>query len=70
MSEGERNETSGRSQTFRWLCRLGNAGDLGPGLEGLGPGDSVLAGWEVIAAEMKEIVDAGMGGEKALCLPG
>ena len=68
MSDSERNETSGRSQTFRWLCRLGHTGDLGPGLEGLGPGGSVLVGWKVIAAEMKEVVDPVVGREKTLRL--
>src|SRR3982751_4223428 len=50
------------------LCPSGHAGDLGPGLKGLGPGGSVLGGRAVIAAEMEEIVDPVMGGEEALGL--
>src|SRR4051812_36554312 len=52
------------------LCQSGNAGDLGPGLKGLGPGGSVLGGRAVIAAEVEEIVDPVMGGEEALGLAG
>ena len=46
------------------------SGDLGPGLEGLGPGGSILVGRDVIAAEVEEIVDPVMGGEEALGLAG
>jgi hypothetical protein len=46
------------------LCQGGNPGDFGPGLKGLGPGGSILAGGEVIAAEVKEVVDLIVGGEK------
>ena len=52
------------------LCPSGHAGDLGPDLEGLGSGGSILAGGEVIAAEVEEIVDPVMGGEEALSLTG
>ena len=52
------------------LCPSGHAGDLGPGLEGLGPGGSILAGGAVIAAEVEEIVDLIVSGEKALGLAG
>src|SRR5215212_4605947 len=52
----------------RRLCRGGHAGDLGPGLKGLGPGGSKLGGREVIAAEVEEIVDPVVGGEEALGL--
>jgi len=34
-----------------------NAGDLGPGLEGLGLAGSILVSWKVIAAGMEEVVD-------------
>jgi hypothetical protein len=44
--------------------------DLGPCLEGLGPGDSILAGGEVITAEAKQVVDLVVSGEKALGLTG
>src|SRR4051794_17218676 len=47
------------------LCPSGHAGDRGPGLEGLGSGGAILAGGEVIAAEVEEIVDPVMGGEEA-----
>src|SRR4051812_34084699 len=50
------------------LCPSGHAGDRGPGLEGLGSGGPILAGGEVIAAEVEEIVDPVMGGEEALGL--
>jgi hypothetical protein len=50
------------------LCRSDNTGDLGPRLKGFGPSGSILGGGEVIAAEMEEVVDPVVGGEKALCL--
>jgi hypothetical protein len=46
----------------------GNAGDLGPGLKRSSLGTSILFGGKVIAAEMKEVADPGMGGEKTLRL--
>jgi hypothetical protein len=52
------------------LCPSGHAGDLGPGLEGLSPGGSILAGGSVIAAEVEEVVDSIVGGEEALSLAG
>ena len=52
------------------LCPSGHAGDLGPGLEGLGPGGSVLGGGAVIAAEMEQVIDLIMSGEEALSLAG
>ena len=52
------------------LCPSGHAADLSPGLEGLGPGGSVLSGWEVIAAEVEQVVDLIVGGEKPLGLAG
>jgi hypothetical protein len=66
----ERDETLGPRRTCRPLCHPGNASDLGPGLQGNGTCGSVLIGWEVIAAEMKEVVDPIMGGEKTLRLAG
>ena len=50
------------------LCQSGHAGDLGPDLEGLGPGGSILDGGDVVATEVEEIVDLVMGGEEALGL--
>jgi hypothetical protein len=52
------------------LCPNGNAGDLGPGLEGLGSGGSILVGGEVIAAEVEQVVDLIVSGEEALGLTG
>jgi hypothetical protein len=48
----------------------GNAGDLGPGLKGLGAVGSILIGGDVVAAEMKEVVDLVVGGEETLRLAG
>ena len=59
-----------RSGAHERLCVSGRAGDLGPGLEGLGPGGSILGGREVITAEVEEIVDLIVSGEKALGLTG
>ena len=53
-----------------WLRCSGDAGDLGPSLEGLGPGSSILDGWNLVAAEVEEVVDPVMGGQEALCLAG
>jgi hypothetical protein len=48
----------------------GHAGDLGPGLEGLASGSSILGGGAVIAAEVEEVVDLVVSGEEALGLTG
>ena len=53
-----------------WLRRGGDAGDLGPGLEGLGPGGLILGGGHSVTAEVEEVADPVMGGQKALCLAG
>jgi len=53
-----------------WLHRSGDAGDLGQNLEGLGLGGSILGGWNLVAAEVGEVVDPVMGGGEALCLAG
>jgi len=45
-----------------------HAGDLSPGLEGLGSGSSILGGREVIAAEVEQVVDLIVGREEALGL--
>src|SRR3954468_13097532 len=47
-----------------------HAGDLGPGLKGLGSVGSILAGREVIAAEVEQVVDLIVGREEALSLAG
>src|SRR3954451_13961131 len=46
----------------------GHTGDLGPGLEGPGPGGSVLGGRAVIAAEVEQVVDLIVSREEALGL--
>src|SRR4051794_29220991 len=50
------------------LCPSSHAGDLGPGLEGLGPGGSILAGGAAIAGEVGQVVDLIVSGEEALGL--
>lgn len=66
----ERDKARGTGWARRRLCPSRNTGDLGPGPECLGPGGSVAMGWKVIAAEVDEVVDAVVGGEEALGLPG
>ena len=44
----------------------GHAGDPGPGLKGLRSGGSVLIGGDVIATEMKEMVDPVVSSEETL----
>jgi len=53
-----------------WLCRSGDAGDLGPNLKGLASGGSIQDGWNLVAAEQEEVVDPVVGGQEALCLAG
>ena len=52
------------------LCQSGHASDLGPGLKSLGPSGSILADSDVVAAEIKEIVDLVVSREEALRLTG
>ena len=64
---------SGRDKTHEGgshegLCPSGHGGDLGPGLEGLGPGGSILVGGEVIAAEVEQVGNLIVSGEEALRL--
>jgi len=56
--------------TYLQLRRSGDAADLGPNLKGLGPGGSILDGWNLVAAELEEVVDPVVSGEEALCLAG
>src|SRR3982750_726737 len=65
---GSGRDKAHEGRSHEGLCPSGHAGDLGPGLKGLGPGGSVLGGGAVIAAEVEEIVDPVMGGEEALGL--
>src|SRR4051794_30504452 len=52
------------------LCPSGHAGDRGPGLKGLGPGGSILAGGAGIAAGGGEGGNLIVGGEEAVRLAG
>ena len=63
-------DTRNPGWTHGWLCQSGNPGDLGPGLEGLGPGGSIVRGGKVIAAEVEEVVDLIVGREETLSLSG
>src|SRR3954469_8658710 len=67
---GSGHDKAHEARSHEGLCPSGHAGDLGPGLEGLGPGGSILAGGEVIAAEMEQVVDLIVSGEEALGLAG
>src|SRR3954470_17369763 len=67
---GSGGDTAHKGRSHEGLCPSGHAGDLSPGLEGLGPGGSILAGGAVIAAEVEEIVDLIVSGEEALGLAG
>src|SRR3954467_7614570 len=67
---GSGRDTAHEGRAHEGLCPSGHAGDRGPGLEGLGPGGSILAGGEVIAAEMEQVVDLIVSGEEALGLAG
>src|SRR4051794_15584438 len=66
--EGDR---AGRPRTApaRSSGHRSNPADLGPRLERPRPCGAVLAGGEVAAAEMEEVVDLVVGGEEPLCLP-
>jgi len=55
-------------RVYQRLYPSGHAGDLGPGLEGLASGSSILGGGAVIAAEVEEVVDLVVSGEKPLGL--
>ena len=68
ISSGRDKAHEGRSHER--LCQSGHASDLGPDLEGLGPGGSILDGGDVVAAEVEEIVDLVVSREEALCLAG
>src|SRR3954464_14725645 len=67
---GSDRDKAHEGRSHEGLCPSGHAGDLGPGLEGLGPGGSILAGGAVIAAEVEEIGNLIVGGEEALSLAG
>src|SRR4051794_4610153 len=65
---GSGRDEAHEGRSHEGLCPRGHAGDLGPGLEGLGPGGSILTGGPVIAAEVEQVVDLIVSGEEALGL--
>src|SRR4051812_20654110 len=65
---GSGRDTAHEGRSHERLCPSGHAGDLSPGLEGLGSGGSILGGGAVIAAEVEQVVDLVVGGEEALGL--
>src|SRR5215212_9749254 len=67
---GSGRDTAHEGRSHEGLCPSGHAGDLGPGLEGLGPGGSILTGGAVIAAEGEEVGNLIVSGEEALGLAG
>src|SRR3954447_21524390 len=67
---GSGRDKAHEGQSHEGLCPSGNAGDLGPGLEGLGSGGSILVGGAVIAAEVEQVIDLIVSREEALGLAG
>src|SRR4051812_48616781 len=63
IGSGRDKAREGRSH--EGLCPSGHAGDRGPGLKGLGPGGSILGGGDVVAAEVEQVVDLIVSGEKS-----
>ncbi len=53
---------------WSWLRRSGDAGDLGPNLEGLGPRGSILGGKRLMAAKVEAAADSVVGRKEALRL--
>src|SRR3954470_24443807 len=67
---GSGRDKAHEGRSHEGLCPRGHAGDLGPGLEGLGPGGSILTGGAVIAAEVEQVGNLIVSGEEALSLAG
>src|SRR3954471_8636472 len=67
---GSGRDEAHEGRSHEGLCPRGHAGDLGPGLEGLGPGGSILAGGAGVAAGGGHSVGIIGGGEEALSLAG
>src|SRR3954463_13218489 len=65
---GSGRDKAHEGRSHEGLCPSGHAGDLGPGLKGLGPGGSILAGGGGSAGGVEEVVDPIGGGEEALSL--
>ena len=59
-----------RAMLARSSSRGSNTADVGPYLECVRPGGAVLAGGDVVAAEVEEVVDLVVGGEETLGLAG
>src|SRR3954454_24048819 len=64
---GSGRDKAHQGRSHEGLCPSRHAGDLGPGLKGLGSGGSILAGRAVIAAE-EEVGNLIVSGEEALGL--
>src|SRR3712207_8679973 len=54
----------------RSSSRGSDPADVCPHLERTRPGGAVLAGGDVVAAEMEQVADLAVGGEETLCLAG
>ena len=67
---GSGHDKAHEGRSHKRLCPSGHAGDLGPGLESLGSGGSILGGGAVIAAEVEQVADLVVGREEALGLAG
>ncbi len=67
---GSGRDKAHEGRSHEGLCPSGHAGDRGPGLEGLGPGGSILVGRKVVAAEGEEVGNLIVSGEEALGLTG
>ncbi len=52
-----------------WLRSSGDAGDLSPNLKGLGPGGSILEGWNLVTAKVEQVADPIVSGQEPLRLP-
>src|SRR5215203_5636690 len=59
-----------RTMLARSLCCCSNPADISPHLECTRPRGAILAGGDVVAAEVEEIADLVVGGEETLCLAG
>src|SRR3954470_22696369 len=65
---GSGRDKAHEGRSHEGLYPSSHAGDLGPGLKGLGPGGSGLGGRAVTAAEVEEVVEPVMGGAERLGL--
>jgi len=65
---GPRSQWDATSTACPWLCRSGDAGDVGQDLKGLDPGSSIPGGGPLITAEVKKVADPVVSGEETLRL--